>query len=219
MAYKLTINDPKNNLKFNVRYQNLAKKEKPAVVAKAPNGNVVKERTTYQGNVLGPGSTQRQWCDDQGTVYSKQELTFWYNDEQVSEISQTKLFEIEGFQPLSNYTDQYVIDRYYEIFPDTDGHKKDFDKAVAKDRNLKLMRKLWEHLDREQVVARGEFCPASRGFVASDGYIRAIKINGAKWGLEIGLFKEEKVFQHLQEKVPEGEVPEVTKKAKKLKMV
>ena len=69
--------------------------------------------------------------------------------------------------------------------------------------NLAGMYRLWEKLTKEEVVARGEFCTSSRGFVASDGYIRAICVDNGKWGLEIGVFKEEKIFEHLQEGKPD----------------
>jgi len=59
MAFKLQIVDNTNGLNFNVKYENLSKIKRPPVEAKAPNGNVVNERTVYQGQVLGPGSTQR----------------------------------------------------------------------------------------------------------------------------------------------------------------
>ena len=221
MAYGLQIvENDKVKVSMNVKYENLSHYKKPEVVAKAPNGKVVKERTTYQGQVLGPGSTQRQWVDEDSQVYSKQELTFWYNDEQVPEISQSKVFEVEGFQPLTNYTDNYVIDKYYELYPDNNKMKKDHDKKVAVNANLSSMRKLWEYLNDNQVVARGEFCTSSRGFVATDGYIRAIKINGNKWGLEIGIFKEEKKFQHLNEGVPQKvTLATPTQGKKKLKFV
>jgi hypothetical protein len=202
MAYKLQINDSKQGFNFNVRYENLSKAEKPPVVAKAPNGKEVHERTTYQGNVLGPGSTQRNWVDDTGAVYSKTELTFWYDGQQVSEIAQTKVFDIQGYQPLQNYTDNYVIDKYYELFPSDNDMKKDFDRSKAQSANAFQMRRLWEHLKSTNQVARGEFNVSSKGFVAGDGYIRAVEFQN-KWGLEVGVFKEEKIFQHLQEGIPQ----------------
>jgi len=214
MAYKLQIVGPDVN--FNVKYEKLDKASRPDVVAKAPDGSVVKERTIYQGQVLTPGSTQKKWCDDKGNMYQKQDLKFYYEDEEVEENSQTKVFNIDGFQPLSNYTDSYVISKYYETFPSTNDMKKDFDREKARIVNLQGMKKLWDRLDKNQEVARGEFCTSSRGFVASDGYIRAIKF-GNKWGLEIGIFKEEKIFEHLQEDVPE--VPAEQPKTKKLKRV
>lgn len=219
MAYKLQINDSKQGFNFNVRYENLAKAERPAVIAKAPNGKEVHERSTYQGTVLAPGSTQRQWVDDVGQVYAKTELTFWFEGQQVNEIAQTKVLEIQGYQPLKSYTDNYVIDKYYELFPADNDMKKDFDRKRAVNANTIQMRKLWEHLKSTNQVARGEFNASSKGFVAGDAYIRAVEFEN-KWGLEIGMFKEEKIFQHLQEGVPsESVVNQVNAGGIKLKRV
>lgn len=220
MSYRLQISDKQNGLNFNVRYEKLDRAERPEVIAKAPSGAIVKERTIYQGQVLLPGSTQKQWVDDQGNVFSKSELTFWFGDQQVNEIQQTKVFEVAGFQPLLNYTDNYIIDKYYEIFPDDNGLKKDFDRERARQANLFQMRKFWEYLDKNQVVGRGEFCTSSKGFLASDGYLRAIKVNGSKWAIEVGLFKQEKIFQHLQEGIPqETAIPQKATGGVKLKRV
>lgn len=219
MAYKLQVVDNKQGIQANVRYENLSRQDKPEVIAKSPQGKIVKEKSVVNGKVIQQGEMTRQWIDDEGNIYGKTELTFWYNDEQVKENEQSKVFEITGYQPLANYTDNYVISAYYEIFPDDNGMKKDFDRERARQSNLFQMRKLWEYLDKEKLVARGEFCTSSRGFVASDGYLRAVKFNGTKWGLEIGVFKEEKVFEHLEEGVPK-EVKQVeTVGRKKLKMV
>jgi len=219
MAYKLQIVEKTSGINCNVRYENLSKREKPEIVAKTSNGTIVKERTVYQGTVLPPGSTQRQWIDDQGTQYSKTELTFWCGEDQVDEVSQTKVLEIVKFEPLESYTDRYVMDKFYEIFPDNNGMKKDIDRDIAIATNLSQMRKLWEHLKMGNVVARGEFNVASRGFVAGDGYIRAVEF-GNKWALEIGVFKEEKIFEHLNEGIPTAPaVSSVAQKSKKLKMV
>jgi hypothetical protein len=203
MAYNLQIVDSKNSITFNAKYQNMSNYKSPSanIEAKAPNGKIVKERTTYQGQVLGPGATQRQWVDEDGGVYSKKELTFTHEGEPVQEISQTKVFNVDTFQPLANYTDKYIIDKYYEIFPSNNGMKKDFDREIATKTNLSHMYKLWKYLTENDVCARGEFCVSSRGFMESDGYIRPISIEG-KWGLEIGVFKEEKIFEHLNEGEP-----------------
>ena len=219
MAYKLQIVEPNVSLNINVRYENLAKAKRPEIVAKNPKGEEVKLRTTLQGKVLPKGSTNKKWLDSNGVEWAKQDLTYWMGDQQVEELEQTKVFEIEGYSPLKNYTDNYVISTYYELFPDDNSMKKDIDRQRAIQANTSSMYKLWEYLDKNQVVARGEFCPASRGFVASDGYIRAIKINGNKWGLEVGVFKEEKIFQHLQEGVPSAEPIVEKKKGKRVKMI
>jgi len=146
-------------------------------------------------------------------------LTFTLGEQEVSEIDQTKVLEIEGYQPLVNYTDTYIIGTYYETMPSDNGMKKDIDRDRASKGNLAQMYKLWEHLFNNNLVARAEFCPASRGFVTSDGYIRAVLFDKTKWGLEIGVFKEPKVFEHLQEGVP-SEAPAVAVKSKnKIKLV
>jgi len=218
MAYKLSVVDNNQKINANVRYENMARQDKPEIVAKSPTGKIVKERSVVNGKVINQGEMTRQWVDDDGNVYGKSELTFWYNEEQAKENQQTKVFEVTGYQPVKNYTDNYVISAYYELFPDDNGMKKDFDRDLARNTNLFQMRKLWEYLDENQVVARGEFITSSRGFVASDGYIRSIKFAN-KWGLEIGVFKEEKVFEHLNEGIPkEVKAQEQTGK-KKLKMV
>jgi len=219
MAYKLSISDNSLKINANVRYENMARTEKPEVVAKSPTGKIVKERSVVNGQIVKQGEMTRQWVDDDGNIYGKSELAFWYGEEQVTENQQTKVFEVTGYQPIQNYTDNYVIASYYEIFPDDNGMKKDFDRERAQATNLFQMRKLWEHLDSNGLVARGEFCTSSRGFVASDGYLRAVKF-GNKWGLEIGVFKEEKVFEHLNEGLPkEVSAQEVPAGRKKLKMV
>jgi hypothetical protein len=201
MAYNLQIVDQKNSVTFNAKYQNMSNYKRPEIKATAPNGKEVKERSTFQGTVLTPGSTQRQWVDEDGNVYSKRELVFTYEGEPVQENSQTKVFNVESYQPLANYTDKYIIDKYYEIYPSNNGMKKDFDRDIAIKTNLSHMYKLWAYLTEHDVCARGEFCTSSRGFVVSDGYIRPISIEN-KWGLEIGVFKEEKIFEHLNEGKP-----------------
>ncbi len=217
MAYRLTCTEPTMGLTFQVRYENLSKLERPEVEAKTPDGSIVKERTTYQGQVLGPGSTQRQWCDDKGNVYQKSQLKFFYQGQEVQENSQTKVFTIQGYQPLKNYTDNYVISTYYETFPDTNDMKKDYDKEVARITNLTGMKKLWNYLHQNQLVARGEMNTSSKGFINSDGYLRAVEF-GNKWTLELGIFKQEKIFEYLQEGVPALPAVSATS-AKRLKMV
>jgi hypothetical protein len=78
------------------------------------------------------------------------------------------------------------------------------------------MKKLLDHLEANNLVARGEFCPSSKGFMASDGYLRAVRIAG-KWALELSVFKEEKLFEHLNDDTP-IQVPQQAP-TKRLKMV
>jgi hypothetical protein len=215
--YKLNVNDSKNNFNFNIKYGNLEKLERPEVVAKAPNGNIVKESTTYEGKLLPKGSTQRQWLDEQGNIYAKGELTFWYNNEQVQEKSMTKIFNITSYEPLVNYTDKYIISTYYEVMPHDNDMKKDIDKEQAVSTNIIGMKKLFDYLTENNVVARGEFSASSKGFLTSDAFIRSIKF-GNHWTLELGVFSQEKVFKYLQEGIPSiviNSKPEL----KKIKMI
>ena len=216
MAYKLAISEPKLNLTFWVKYENLSKYERPEVEAKAPDGTLVKERTTYQGQVLGPGATNRQWVDDKGNIYQKSQLKFYFNGEEVQENTQTKVFQIVGYQPIKNYTDSYVISKYYELYPHDNDMKKDFDRETARITNLSAMKKLWDYLHDNNLVGRGEFSASSKGFTVGDAYLRAIEID-QKWGIELGIFVESKVFEHLNENKVIA-VP-VQTQAKRLKMV
>ena len=218
MAYKLQINDKQNGFNFHVKYENLARysKIKPDVIARTPNGKVAKERTVFQGQILQAGSTQRKWTDDEGNIYEKSELCFYLDGEEIEENSQTKVFDITQYENDDNYVNSYVVDKYYELFPSDNGMKKDFDRNKAKACNLHGMRKLWEHLFKNNLLARGEFCASSKGFVVSDAYIRAIQI-GSAWGLELGVFKEKKNYQYLQEDLPP--IPQEKTAKTRLKMV
>ena len=218
MAYKLQIVDAEKGFNMNVRFENMARLRRPEVVAKNTTGATVKNCTVYQGTVLGKGSTQKKWMDEHGVEFSKSELSFFIKDEEVEELSMTRVLDIEGYQELSNYTDMYVIDRFYELYASDNDMKKDIDRQRAIATNKTQMFKLWEYLKKEGKVARGEFCPASRGFIASDGYIRAIEVDG-KWGMEIGVFKEAKEFTHLQEGKPKSVAMPESSKKKRVKMI
>ena len=206
-GYKLQIMDSSKGFNFNSKYENLSKKsERPAIIAKTKEGNkIVKEKTLFQGEVI-QGRTERRYIDDEGNTYVKDELTFWCDIEgqsiQTAEISQTKVFQITSYEPLEKYTDHYIISAYYELSPSTNDMKKDIDKDIAISTNLSQMYKLYKYLMEGNLIARAEFCPSSRGFITSDGYIRPICIDKNKWTLELGVFKEAKNFMHMNEGEP-----------------
>lgn len=215
---KLTITDTTgkiNGLTCNVRYEKMDRDEPPKIVHKVDN-EIVAFKTMHDGKILLEGMTKKVWADEKGKTYAKEEVKHYYEEDEVTEKGQTKIFEIIGFQPLSAYTDSYVLDKYYELSADEDGHTKDFDKNIARRKNTVGMRILWEYLHQNKVVARGEFNVSSSGFLATDGYIRAVSF-GNKWGLEVGIFKEEKIFHHLQEGIPEA--PKSETKITRLKRV
>lgn len=199
MAYNLTLNVPSIHVNCRIKYENLSQNERPTVEARTASGIVVENKTVYEGKVL--GKTNKYWIDPDGTIHEKDTLEFYYEGQRVWEKSQTQTFEVVSFEPLKNYTDNYIIGKYYEIFPSNNDLKKDFDRDIAVKVNLSGMRKLWEYLYSGGLVARGEMNVSSRGFLASDGFIRAIGFDSGKWSLEMGIFSEAKVFNHVNEVV------------------
>jgi hypothetical protein len=210
-AKKLCITDPTGTIKglnVNVRYEKMDREDAPKIEHRVGDV-VVNFRSVHDGVVLLEGMTQKVWCDEKGQQYDKDQIKHYFEGQEVTTKAQTTIFEIIGFQPLSSYTDSYIIEKYYELFPDEDGHTKDFDKECARRKNLVGMRALWEYLHEKQLVARGSFNASSSGFLESDCYIRAISF-GNKWILELAKFSQEKIFSHLQEGLPE---PIVEKKS------
>jgi len=202
-GYKLHIIEGTLNLNMNVRFENLSKiksSTKPKVETKAPNGNIVKQTTIFQGTPLPAGSTQRKWMDTDGKEWAKGDLSYWLEGDEIEELTQTKVLELEGFQQMDSYMNNYIVGPYYELYPCDNSLKKKADRDITIAQNRNQMFKLWEYLDKENVVARGEFNASTRpGFISSDGFIRAVRVNGTKWTLEIAQFKEEKIFNHIQE--------------------
>ena len=202
-AKKLTITDPTGTipgLSINVRYEKMDREDPPSVVHKVGDLEV-KNRAIYGDIILLEGMTRKGWVDVNGKEYQKEEIKHFYEGQEVAEKQLTKVYQITGFQSLKAFTDSYVIEKYYELTPDDDGFKKDFDRENAKNRNLIGMRKVWEHLNINNVVARAEFNASSAGYQAGDAYLRAVSF-GNKWGVQIACFKEELIFQHLNESIP-----------------
>lgn len=217
MGYNLQVVAPDIGVNFNCKFDNMADAEKPEVIAKTSDGRICSQKTFYRGCLTYKGDISRAWADDQGNIPEPETLKFYMGDEEVKKNEMTKVFNVTRYEPLSNYTDTYVIDRYYELSPSNNGKKSDFDRDIAIKTNLSQMRRLWEHLNNSGQVARAEFCAASHGFVSGDGYIRAVSIEG-KWGLEIGVFKQRKTFQHLNESTT-FHVEQSTSGPKKVRML
>lgn len=215
-AYNVTLNVPTINVNCRVKYSNLSNDDAPRPEARTAEGVVVTNKTVYKGVVLGEGSTNKYWMDEAGTIYPKDVLEFYYEGERVWEKDMTKTFEVKTFEPLKNYTDNYIIGKYYEIFPSNNDLKKDFDRDIAIKVNLSGMRKLWEYLYSSQVVARGEMNVSSRGFLSSDGFLRAVAFDKDKWSLELGIFSEAKQFQHVNEIQVAAPVQQAVRKSIKM---
>lgn len=217
MASNLKVTNESLGIHFDCKYRKLDVAEKPVIVKKVGEV-VVEERTFFQYDgvdiPIPPGSTHKKIVDSDYNEYDKKDVKYYYNGEEVSEKSETKIFEITSFEPVKKYTDNFIISKYYEVAPSNNGMIKDLDREIAISKNLNGMWKLWEYLTTNNVVARGEFNTSSRGFISSDGYIRAVSIDN-KWGLEIGVFSEEKVFHHLNEGAPKETRQEEKKKVLK----
>jgi hypothetical protein len=203
MSHKLTIIDNQVGITMNVRYEKLDTDKKP-VIKTTVGGMPVSNKTVLikDSSILSPGTTRKAWVDKDGAFYNKDHVE--YHDEQgepLEENSQTKVMQIESMENIHDYNNKYVISKFYEVFADDNGMTKDIDRTRAIISNNFQMHKLWVYLKQNHLVARGEFMASSRGFVASDGYIRAVEIDN-KWGLEIGVFKECKTFNHLNDGVP-----------------
>ncbi|MDP3786551.1 MAG: hypothetical protein Q8R05_03260 [Candidatus Omnitrophota bacterium] len=223
MAYGLKVIDTNEGITFDCKRENMAgKKEFVEPVGYAPNGKVV-ERKQFDISTGKPVQYTFKYVDEDGNQYEKSEITWKIGDEVVSPIEMTSVFEIKSYRPIIEYSDRFVIEKYYELAPDqgpsSKGKKKisDSERERIRVSNLMGMRKLWEKLMKEGSVAGGNFNASSGNFKPGMAFLRAIKVNGNKWGLELGVFKEEKIFEHLQEGTPHAvAVPVQQGAAKKL---
>ena len=113
-------------------------------------------------------------------------------------FTRTEVMQIKSFVPVEYYTDRYIIDAYYQLIPSGGKSKKDIDKAITSRANTIKLKKLWDKLIKENVVAKAEFNMRDSK-LPNYAFIRAIRINGTKWTLEIGRYKQAKVFSWIEE--------------------
>jgi hypothetical protein len=175
----------------------------PEIVRKAPNGKMVEfARRAPDGSIL--TETMNCYVDDTGTAYAPNEVLNYYKTEdgdliEATKNEKTEVFEVSKFEPLENYLDKYQMDTYHQVKPGTGESKKDFAKKLAIQANTVGMKKLWDKLNSENLVGRGTLNLTSNGWLPSVGYIRAIKVNGSKWTLELAVFKQPKMFTWVEE--------------------
>ena len=175
----------------------------PEIVRKSPAGKVVEfARRAPNGDIL--TETMNCYVDDEGNAFSPAEVLNYYKTEDGELIEATKndktdVFEITKFEPLENYLDKYQMDSYHQVKPGQGESKKDFAKRQSIQANTVEMKKLWEKLHSENLVGRGILNLTSNGWLPSVGYIRAIKVNGSKWTLEMAVFKQPKMFTWIEE--------------------
>jgi hypothetical protein len=215
VARNLQILDDNLGISANVKYEplNASDKNRPKVAWKAPNGKTVSLKTVDAARQ--PIQTFKAYLDEDLSEFAKAQLTAFdpATGNDLCEFESTTVFDIVKYEPEVNYTDRYIVEKYYELFASDDGKKKDVDREIARNVNRQSMKKIYDHLVANNVVGKAEFVASSGHYRAGAGYIRAITFDGGKWSLELGAFKEEKVFKHLNEPKIE-KVQIATKKAK-----
>lgn len=221
MAKNLQIVDENNNINATCKYEplNMSEKDKPKVGFKTKIGNTPVSMKTV-GPDRAPIQTFKAYLDDSGNEYQKEDLVAYdpESGEELVAFDMTTIFSIVKYEPEANYTDRYVVDKYYELFPSDNGKKKDHERDLAMSSNKVGMKKLYDYLVKEGVVAKAEFVATSGHYRAGAGYVRPITVDGGKWTLELGTFKEEKVFSHLNEPIlqPVAQQQQTKKTANKL---
>lgn len=206
MAYSLKVVDPSTGVQFDTKRENMAgKTEFVEPQGYSPEGKPVQRKQLDLSTGL-PIQYTFKYVDEEGNAWEKGEITWKLGEDIVSPIEMTSVFEIKTYRPVDEYVNRFVVDKFYELYADDGASSKkkrsDADKDRTRISNLSGMRKLWDKLIAENMVAGGHFNPASGSFKPGMAFIRAVKVNGCKWGLELGVFKEEKIFSYLQEGVP-----------------
>ena len=107
----------------------------------------------------------------------------------------TEVFEIKKFEPLSAYTDKYIIDNYYSLEPSRGKGKSDQARAMQVKVNTAGMKKLYDYLLDNKVVGRGELNLTSGGNLNTIAYVRAVPVTDVgDWTLEFGTFRQQKRY-------------------------
>jgi hypothetical protein len=163
----------------------------PALVYKDPTGKEVVQYqeidATTQQPIQGRSSV---YVDKAGNQYQKNEVLAFYkvaeSDELIPAIKndKTEVFEVKTWDTLENYLNKYQMDKYYQVSPSSGVSKKDFAKQQAIEANTIELKKLWDHMTKNEVVAKGTLNITSAGYLPSVGYLRAITL-GNQWTFEV----------------------------------
>jgi hypothetical protein len=111
----------------------------------------------------------------------------------------TEVFEIVKWEPITNFTDKYIVDNYYQVKPSQGKSKKDFQRLACVNANTREMKKVWDYMAKNKVVGRGILNITSAGYLPTIAYLRPVSLDNNKWTLEIGMFKQSKVFTWVEE--------------------
>jgi hypothetical protein len=111
----------------------------------------------------------------------------------------TEIFEITKFEPMQNFTDKYIVDKYYQVKPSQGKSKKDYQRLQSVNANTREMKKIWDYMAEHNVVGRGILNITSAGYLPSIAYLRPVNLGGKQWTLEIGMFKQQKRYSWVEE--------------------
>lgn len=111
----------------------------------------------------------------------------------------TDVFEVKKWEPISNFTDKYIVDKYYQVKPGQGKSKKDYQKLACVNANTRGMKDLFDYMTKNQVVGRGVLNITSAGYLPTIAYLRAVQVGNTHWTLEIGVFKQQKRFTWVEE--------------------
>lgn len=210
MAYNIKVVDNTEGISFDAKRQGIKGTPIPVPLPFSPEGQPVK-RKSLQKSTLTPVDMGYFYVDANNKVWEKKELIWKLGEEEVGLSEMTSVFTIIEYRPLLEYTDYFNIEDYQEFDPDTsDKDTKKDDIPRIKANNMVGMKRLWDKLHSENCVAAGEFYTTSGSTKGSTALIRAIskmvmtEANqlSNKWGLEMGICKEEKIFNFLYEGEP-----------------
>ena len=186
-------------------------KGEPKALAMKPDGSPVIVRKDSKGNDVSfarldkhTGKIVREcanvYIDSEGVVCEEPEHFYETVDGEcipaVKNIASGEL-NITSFMPESDFINDYLIDKYYQVIPYQGKSKVDKVKEVARASNVTAMKRLWDYLASERVVGKGQLTLSSAGWLPSVAFIRAIKKE--YWTLEIGIAKQKKQFTWTEE--------------------
>lgn len=174
----------------------------PKLVRQVNDKAVSFARRDEKGQVL--MSCSNVYVDEEGKAYDETEtgVFFLATDGELipaRKNDKTDSFSLTSFEPLKNYADAYLMEKYYQVIPSQGSSKKDVARQVARNANTAGMKKLWDYLFREAVMGKGILNITSAGYLPSTAYIRAVVLDDSKWTLEIAVFKQKKQFLWVEE--------------------
>lgn len=212
---KLSNLSGKTNRKVNGKEIEMKQDGSPQIVLKTAQGKECKFVRLSKGAVVEEVTNGYQ--DEDGNTYNKADLVPHYvtvDGEHIpaSVNEKTEVFEIKTWEPVQNYLDKYQMDTYYQVKPSQGKSKSDFTRKQTYQANTIALKKLWDHMVKNQVVGKSVLNITSSGYLPSVAYLRAVEIDG-KWTFEIAIFKQPKVFEWVEEKNLKLEPVKEAKKA------